>query len=37
VQQIAEAHGGDIGVRSSAEQGTTFVVTLPRCASRARA
>jgi signal transduction histidine kinase len=34
VQQIAEAHGGDIQVRSSSETGTTFAVTLPRPAPR---
>jgi sigma-B regulation protein RsbU (phosphoserine phosphatase) len=28
--QIIKAHGGDIQVRSSPEEGTTFVVRLPR-------
>ena len=28
--QIAEAHGGSIAVRSSAEEGTTFIVRWPR-------
>ncbi|MGE0159515.1 MAG: PAS domain S-box protein [Gemmatimonadales bacterium] len=37
VQQIAEAHGGTIEVRSSAEAGTTFAVTLPRGTSSASA
>lgn len=31
-QQIVRAHGGSIEVRSSAEEGTVFVVTLPRTA-----
>jgi signal transduction histidine kinase len=30
VQQIVLAHGGAIAVRSSAEEGTTFTVSLPR-------
>lgn len=30
VQQIAQAHGGDVRVRSSAEEGTTFTVRWPR-------
>jgi signal transduction histidine kinase len=30
VDKIVEAHGGSIEVRSSAEEGTTFVVSLPR-------
>lgn len=30
VKQIAEGHGGKVEVRSSAGQGTTFTVTLPR-------
>jgi signal transduction histidine kinase len=32
-QQIAQAHGGNLEVRSSVEQGTTFTVTLPRMCS----
>ena len=34
--QIAAAHGGAIRVRSTAEQGTTFSVRLPRVVSRGR-
>jgi PAS domain S-box-containing protein len=30
VEQIARAHGGDVQVRSSAPEGTTFTVRLPR-------
>ncbi|HYV46424.1 MAG TPA: PAS domain-containing protein [Myxococcaceae bacterium] len=30
VKQIAEGHGGTVAVRSSAAEGTTFTVTLPR-------
>jgi signal transduction histidine kinase len=30
VRQIVLAHGGDIGVRSSAAEGTTVTVALPR-------
>ena len=30
VEQIAHAHGGDVQVRSSASEGTTFTVRLPR-------
>lgn len=30
VQQIAQAHGGDVWVRSSAAEGTTFTVRWPR-------
>jgi len=30
VRQIVEAHGGGVAVRSSQEEGTAFVVTLPR-------
>jgi two-component system, OmpR family, sensor histidine kinase KdpD len=30
VQQIAQAHGGTLGVDSSPERGTTFTVSLPR-------
>ncbi len=34
VREIVDAHGGAIDVRSSAEEGTTFTVTLPRTAAR---
>ncbi|MBU8899833.1 hypothetical protein DRW03_15950 [Corallococcus sp. H22C18031201] len=30
VSQIAQVHGGEVGVRSTAEEGTTFTVTWPR-------
>jgi signal transduction histidine kinase len=30
VQQVVQAHGGKIDVKSSAEDGTTFSVVLPR-------
>jgi signal transduction histidine kinase len=30
VKQIVTAHGGSVSVRSSAEEGTTFYVVLPR-------
>ncbi len=30
VKQVVDAHGGDIGVESTAEAGTTFTVRLPR-------
>ncbi|MBF5045264.1 PAS domain S-box protein [Aggregicoccus sp. 17bor-14] len=30
VKQLVEAHGGRVGVRSTAEEGTTFTVRLPR-------
>jgi signal transduction histidine kinase len=30
VKKLSEAHGGDVRVHSSEENGTTFVVTLPR-------
>ena len=30
VKHITRAHGGDVSVRSSAEEGTTFTLTLPR-------
>jgi len=33
VDQIVRAHGGTVGVRSSAEEGTTFQVRLPRMPS----
>jgi PAS domain S-box-containing protein len=32
VEQIVRAHGGDLGVRSTREEGTTFTVRLPRFA-----
>jgi PAS domain S-box-containing protein len=32
VEQIVRAHGGDLGVRSTQEEGTTFTVRLPRFA-----
>jgi PAS domain S-box-containing protein len=35
VQQIAEAHGGSVEVRSREGEGTTFLVSLPRGARRA--
>ena len=35
-QQIAAAHGGDVAVRSNDEQGTTFVLRLPRGLPEAR-
>ena len=30
VRQIVDAHGGEVSVRSTAEEGTTFTVTMPR-------
>jgi len=36
VQQVVQAHGGEIEVTSSAKQGTTFLITLPRAAGRTR-
>lgn len=33
-ERIVAAHGGKISVRSSAEEGTTFAVTMPAAASR---
>jgi PAS domain S-box-containing protein len=35
-RQIVTAHGGDIAVASSADEGTSFIVRLPRCARAAR-
>ncbi len=35
VQQIAEAHGGSVEVRSREGEGTTFIVSLPRGCRRA--
>jgi signal transduction histidine kinase len=32
VEQIVRAHGGEVGVRSTREEGTTFTVRLPRFA-----
>jgi two-component system sensor histidine kinase/response regulator len=37
VKEIARAHGGAVEVRSSAQDGTTFTVRLPRRTSRSRA
>ncbi len=34
VREIARAHGGGVGVRSEAGEGTTFSVTLPARAPR---
>lgn len=36
VEQIVRAHGGEVRVRSSEKEGTTFSVSLPRAASLAR-
>jgi sigma-B regulation protein RsbU (phosphoserine phosphatase) len=33
VRKLSQAHGGDVQLHSSDENGTTFVVTLPRRAS----
>ena len=30
VREIARAHGGEVGVQSSAEAGTTFLLRCPR-------
>jgi signal transduction histidine kinase len=30
VQHLVQAHGGTVAVRSTAEDGTTFTVRLPR-------
>jgi signal transduction histidine kinase len=35
VEQIARAHGGSVAVRSTEEEGTTFILRLPRYASGA--
>jgi signal transduction histidine kinase len=37
VRQIAEAHGGDVSVRSQPGKGSTFVVRLPRVQTKPRA
>ena len=36
VEEIARAHGGTATVHSTAEEGTTFRMTLPRTATRER-
>ena len=36
VKHLVDAHGGTVDVRSTAEEGTTFTVRLPRAASAAR-
>jgi sigma-B regulation protein RsbU (phosphoserine phosphatase) len=30
VHEIVRAHGGEVAVRSAADEGTTFTVTLPK-------
>jgi PAS domain S-box-containing protein len=37
VRHLVEAHGGEVSVRSSAEDGTTFTVSLPRAPGRGAA
>jgi signal transduction histidine kinase len=34
VRELVEAHGGQVSVRSSETEGTTFTVVLPRDARR---
>ncbi|WP_425557678.1 ATP-binding protein [Herbaspirillum huttiense] len=34
VREVASAHGGSVSVRSSADEGTTFTIRLPKDQSR---
>ncbi|MDR9848286.1 ATP-binding protein [Herbaspirillum huttiense F1] len=34
VREVASAHGGSVAVRSSADEGTTFTIRLPKDQSR---